>query len=623
MAFNTTLLKALETGSSPVILNQLNIPEPWQYFILDSAGIWKFSTLTNVYTGIDTEVTENFPLLDTIAIGQVIVDGASLPEITSYTNTIDGRATALAGAAGFIFDGPNDILYCRFNTNYDPPLALRVSLGIILPSANKAYYDYVNDINYSPDLKNTPGMKTSKDPLFFDKVKLNQFTQNFNNVDYRFDDKKDAGIFNGNSVYFLGTTDLAFSFFEKIYTGKVSKYTYTPGLWNLSIKDGRSGLTNTIPPNFANQTTYPDMDDYGKSTPLPLLYGKITGVRCISLDEEASPANFRFAFADINDFNVDVTGAIIKVNGVITTASVAPSGTTGIFSIATANYSKGQIVTYSADGGIIDGSTLTNQLDIAKHLIVNYAGIPFDANRFNLVEWAAETLTAPDSGLAIVKRSTVLKSLELLQKQNLAGFIVQLDGLLTWRTFDSTADPVIQIKQTDWIGQIPDVVGDAEQVLSSATIKYDQDLTAGRWTRAIDTDSEVIVGQSYGIEKNKEFDTNHVTEAEALVTAGQIMDKSATVQNIFTGTVPLWFFDAEIGLNAEIEVDRPNGVSWFGVLKCEILEVDPNISAGQLTIVFRAFESLGAFTANKRKITEAGLVKITEDGLIKITEERF
>ena len=117
MSFNSTLLAALETNKTPLILNQLIIPQPWLKFIVDSAGIYKFSTLTNVYLGIDPEITENFPLLDTIGIGAVVVDGVSLTEITSYTNTIDGRAAALAAGPGFIFDG----------LKYQPKIFLQVS----------------------------------------------------------------------------------------------------------------------------------------------------------------------------------------------------------------------------------------------------------------------------------------------------------------------------------------------------------------------------------------------------------------------------------------------------------------------------------------------------------------
>lgn len=624
MALNNTLIQSLQDGDTPVILLQLSISQPWNDFIVDSAGIWKFRTLNNTYTGIDTEITENFPTLIVVGISDVKVGGISLPEITSYTDTIDGRASALSAQPSFIFDGTNDILYCRFNTNYDPPLGLDIDIGAIFALSDKAYYDNVNNINYVPDLKNTPNFNQRKDPIFFEQLRFDAFTQNINNSDYRYDDKRDANIFGSLAEYYLGTTALAFSNFDKIFTGRAGKYAFNRDTWTLAIRDSRKALNNKIPINFISDTTYPNADDYASSTPLPLLYGVVIDVPCISLDENdtSPPANYRFAFADTNDFTVNVTSTQVKVDGNPVTPSVAPNGTTGLFSLSSSDYTPGQTVTYSG-GGIIDGTTVLNQLDIAKHLLVNYANIPYTTANFNTTEWASETTKAKDMGIAIYQTTSVIKAIQLLAQSSAAGFLRQPDGLFTWRTFDSTSDPIIQVRNDDYLDD-PRLEGDIEEVLATATVKYDKSYSSGRWKRQTDSSEENQVNGDFGIFTNKEFDTQHITSANALSFAQDIMSRSQTVREIIELAVPSWFAQAEIGQNIEIELDHTDDTSWIGILKCEVLEFLPDIGNGRVRYKIRVFEELDNFTEvgpDTGLLTEAGEFYLTQSENYLVQEE--
>ena len=627
MSFNNTLVQSLSQGATPVVLLQLNIRQLWNAFIVDSAGIWKFSTLTNVYSGIDTDLTDGFPTLTVVGVGDVIVNGVSLPEITSYTNTIDGRATALAAEPSFIFDGVNDVLYCRFNDDYDPPTALEINIGVIFALSDIAYYDYVNNVNYAADLDNTPSFPQKKDPIFFNELSFEGFVQNINNTAYQYDDKKDSNIFGALAEYYIGTTELQFEFFEKIYVGRVAQSSFTRDKWILKIRDSRKALTNKVPISFIDPAVYTDADDYALSTPAPILYGNVVDVPCLSLNENQSPApsTYTFLFGDASTFDLYVTGAVIKVDGNVVTPASGPSGTTGLFTLNAADYEPGQTVTYTG-GGILDStpSLITNQLDIAKHLLANYADIPYTASNFNTTEWDAETLLASDNiGVAITEVTTVIKVIQQLAATSAAGFLRQPDGLLTWRSVDESADPLETITNNDWLDD-PRLDNNAEEVLTSATVRYNRSVDRDLWERVTDDSKETEVSARFNVFRNREFDTLYTSSTDALLFAQDIMSRSDNVRDIITGTVGLQFLSPEIGQNVQIELNHSDGSEWLGFLKCEVLETLPDIRNGRLRLVLRAFEELGEFidlAPDGGLVTESDVFIVLEDNTTFFVEE--
>jgi len=599
MAFNSTLLTALKT-QHPVIALQVGIRQTQTFWLVDSAGIWMYD-LRGTYSDFDTDLTDGAPTLPVVSVNSVTVDGTDLTEVTSYTNTIDGRATALATAASFIYDDVNDIIYARFDALYNPPLIYDINIGAVLGLSDNKYYDYVNGVNYSPDLENTPQFPQRKDPIFFQQMQFDSFVQNIDNSDYSYDDRKGSNLFGSTADYYLGTKDLAFEYFEKIYEGRVIKSAFqSSGTWALSIRDSRKALSNTIANNYIDGTVYTDADDYALSTPAPILYGMVTGVKCISLQEEqtGSPSTYAFLFADASVYDYYVSGAVIKVDGAAVTPSTAPDGSTGLFALAVADYDPGQEVTYTG-GGIVDGSAvlIDNQLDIAQHLLENFASISYTGNNFNTAEWTIEQTKASDNiGVAIIDgTTTVISVLEELAQTSAAGFLRQPDGLLTWRTFDADNLPIATIKTDDWLDD-PRLDNDADQVISKAGVKYDQDVSSGLWLREIDDSKEAAVKGTYDTNRSKEFETLYTDSADALLFAQDIMNKSDAVRDIITGTVRLEFIEPEIGQNVQIELDHTNGTSWLGKLKCEVLESIPDIRNGRLRLVLRAFEVLTDFT---------------------------
>ena len=74
------------------------------------------------------------------------------------------------------------------------------------------------------------------------------------------------------------------------------------------------------------------------------------------------------------------------------------------------------------------------------------------------------------------------------------------------------------------------------------------------------------------------------------------MSRSGDIRDIITFTVPIWFFQADIGQNIELELNHTNDTEWLGILKCEVLQVLPDLSVNEVTYVVRAFEELSEFT---------------------------
>lgn len=587
-----------------IILAQIALKRIWTQWIADSAGVW-YVDFNGAYPGIDPLVSASLVTALIENVNSVIVGSDSLTKVTSYTNTVDGRASALSSDASFIWDGAGDILYIRLD-EYEPPQVFDVYLGVTLQLSNQAYDDTVNELLYRPDLVGVPDLAEEKDPLFYQRLVFDEWTQNINNAAYQYDDISGSILFGQQVDYYMGLATDPFSEFEKIKTGTIKTYQYSGSQWSLAMIDGRKKLSRKLPVNSLSQTTYTDLRDEYRGKRIPLVYGEVRDHVCIPLDDGAVQTNYTFLIADTEFHDIKSSGYTIKVEGVDKTAQVLNfSDSAGTFQLPAAHYTENEVVTFSGGGYVDDLSVLiVNPLDVVLDLMANYLSIAYTANNFNTTEWDAETLKAADIATAITESRTAIEIISDLATFTGSGFLLERNGLYTWRSFDADSIPVLTIYENQWKA-FPAIVGREEEILTSATVKYDRALSSGRWSRVTDESQEEelkeLLGGSY---RDKEFDSLYVNESDALDYAQGIMARSDEEGIIITGIIDDKYINysiAKIGKIAQIEVNRildaqtGTYTEWFGKMNCEILAVIPNIESRDAELILRKIEDLDNF----------------------------
>jgi len=588
------------------VLLQFAVKTLWPYFITDSAGIWYFD-FNGTWTGIAASLaTSLIALSENIEnVNQVIADGTGLTQVNSYTNTVTGRASALASAPSFIWDGENDIIYIRL-ADWDPPDLSTITLGVTINVSNQAYDDTVNDILHRPDLMGIPGLAEQKDPLFYQRLAFDEFTQDINNSGQKYDYLQAYNLFGAQADYYYGNIDSAFSTFTQIKAGKIKSYTYNDNKFSLRIKDGRKALSKTLPPNKLSQTTYTNLKDEYSGTRIPLVYGQVKDHKCIPLDDDAVQVNYTFMIADTEIYNLypGTTGVDFEIvmDDTNKAANVLNfSASAGTFQLPAAHYTVGKTVTYTGPGFVSSGTTLVdNPLDIVKHWLSDYLSITYNSDNYNTTEWAAETTAATDGGLVISQPTSIIEAISDIAGQTGAGFLLDRDGRYTWRSFDSSKFRAVMIRQHQW-KRFPSVTIDSDEILTSATAKYNKSIASGRWSRYEDDSQKTEIFNVTDEEINKEFDTIYTNATDAQTFAESIMERSGVEPKTFTGIVDDKYIDlseVKIGELAQIEINRlVNGqyVEWLGIMLCEILEVIPNIDERECALKFRRIEDATQF----------------------------
>jgi hypothetical protein len=308
------------------------------------------------------------------------------------------------------------------------------------------------------------------------------------------------------------------------------------------------------------------------------------------------------------------------------------SASAGTFQLPAAHYTVGKDVTFTGQG-YVDGSSIVieNPLDIILDIMANYLNIAYTSTTFNTTEWDATTLLVNNIGLAVQKRTAEIEVLRNISGKTGIGFLLERDGRYTARKYNADANPVLTVYQHQWIGE-PDIKASTEEVLTSATVKYNKSLNKDTWQSVTDDSQEGMINSKFDLYRDYEgdgFESLFVTEDDALEHAQEIMSKSNDVEITITGILKDSYVDltqVKVGLNAQIEVNRlTKGVysEWLGKMKCEILEVDPDFQNRTVKIKFRRIEDLESFKLGRFRITRNNTYRITRNNNFRTTRPHY
>lgn len=591
----------------------------------DSGGIWCIP-FRATYPEMNSTLLADLTQKNYLTINSVTYQGGDLQQVTSWTDTVDGRATALSSEKSFIWDTAKKNLYIRLE-NYDDPRVYTIFIGVAISLSDQSYDDTVNSILFREDIISLPDLSESKDPLFFDKLSFPEFTIKLNNAGRKYDYLTDNRIFNQSVQHYWGDPTQAFSTFDQINEAKITTYQFDDDEVSLRAIDGRASLSRAVPPNNLTVADYPDLSDDYIGQPKPLVYGQVRNLPCIPLDDGTTQTNYTFMIADTEFHNIKSTGYTIYMDGTDKTAQVLNfSASAGTFQLPAVHYDVGKDVTFTGGGYVEGAAVIENPLDIIEDLFENYLFITYSATSFNTTEWAATKALLGNIAFAVQEKRSIIGIIEDICAGTGLGFLLERDGRYTGRYYDPTAAPVLTVHENQWMDE-PIIVGKEEEILTSATVKYNQGINNEKWSRYTDDSQEEDIYAKFGIYRNREFETLYSSSTDAQAFAESIMERSNDVGFTIAGTLKDMYVDlteVKIGKIAQIEVNRQvtknSWSTWLGKMKCEIIGVYPDLKERKCEIIFRRIEDIDDFALSEYRITEADNFRITEDGNLRITE---
>jgi len=573
--------------------------------IVDAGGgdDWTYTNMSNV----------------TINVSSVTVDS------TAYTST-----ASLAGLRsqneGFMWDnigainGTAQTIYMHFDSFYPYYVFSSIRLGADAGYANRSFYDS-NDTYYEGLVQSVPNISMKKDPLFFGIASYNGGTVAMSNVEGDFDN---FDIFGKTITGKFGFRDLAIADWSTVFEMYAEKVRFDYFKSGFKLKDKRKSLSLEISDNVFDDTTYPDISDDDKNKPLPLAWGTVRDCPVvISNSQEGGGPAWVVKLCDTSKHNIKSGQTpVVYVDGVSETISNFIN-TAGTCTIANGSYDPAESQEVTADFiGQVDGSDdpIVNGQEVIEDILNEYLSFAFTAANYNLTEWNAEKATSYDVSLFLTDKMKISDIIELVSISNAGIFLIQNDGLFTFRTYDENREISQTIEYDELLGsgQYPDLSVEypTDQYLTDATIGYDRGWSSGRFRTVVNDTYRAATFLEIGVYNSRRFDTILINEADAIELAETIMSRAKDVDPTITVTTQAQSMEIEIMKFVELSTTG-NSRTLFGKIVAEVVGFKKNMLTGTVDLAVKYVkDALG--TASR--IIPAGNRRVTPEGYNRVVK---
>jgi hypothetical protein len=577
--------------SQKIVLVEIDLPQDQEIFLNYEAGIWFYQFFWNAATITGSDGLIGYyegEIPEVNAIGSLKVNNESYTQVSEIQDVRDNNKS-------FNFDRGTQRLYIHFD-GYEPPLDKVVTLGLTSGFSNspqivdgRPKLSYYNDIFYAPRIKSIPQINKQKDPLSYGLIAFQGGNIELDNTDGYFDDFVENDIFGQPVRILIGFDDLDYAQYRKVFTGYIEDFTVTRTSFSITAQDKRKSLSRELPTNRFTVADYSDLNEDSVDKPKPLAWGAVRGAPCVCLDEDGAPANYSFMFLDTTNHPANaLTAAYVDGEAVAIASSDLSAGT---FTIASANYTPGQEVTADFTGfEDDDGNAIVNGLDVILDILEHYDSKSFIDENFNISEWNSETLRAANIALWIGDGEE-LKISEAIEKicVSLWGiFLVQDDGLFTFRSYYDSRAITRNILSDEWIGD-PKISYPSEYYLTSAKIQYDKHISGGNYKSFVNKDYEADTWEIYKVYIEKELETLLASSSDADNLSERVLLISKQIYKNVVRKTKTQHIDLDLMQFVVCEHSRPflDAPDW-GVY--EIIGIQKNLSSFEVTLTLRYVE---------------------------------
>jgi hypothetical protein len=532
-------------------------------------------------------------------VGSFAVANEDYTEVSTFANLVSQNKS-------FLFDVDTQTIYVHFDglDPYDVFTDKKIGYTIGFSKDTSGGYTTEGGIFFQPRLSNLSNISYSIDPFFFGVAQNPSASATIlNDAGENIDDIATRNLFGSPARVKIGLPDDAFTEFKTLFTGRIANI---PSVGqdevNFSLKSERAFLTRKIPENFFADTID---DEKKRGKPYPLPFGKIYGQEAVRVSEAAGTVTYKLA-----DTSTTIgTNGIKQIDAVyvdgVSNATYSDDLANGGFTIAGTEVKDGSTyLKVTADFiGVKDGSgdAITNGLEIARAILLEYEGTSYIAANYNLTEWAAAEADADDIGISLGGQGKAEKIEDILVKiaRTLQGsFIYQPDGKITFRKKEE-ADARFYAQKKHQLS-LEFAQYNELQYLSSATCNYAEDLNEKEFRSETDTSLESTVLSTYRVPNNQEFDTLLTSLTDAAAYALAIATDNQDIPPIFPVTLPLSslpvtkidncdYVNLEVFNNVLVEVKRQEQ-DFYGDIKGIIRNISIDLNAYEVKLEVERIE---------------------------------
>ncbi len=494
----------------------------------------------------------------------------------------------------FHFAAP--ILYVH-GINGNSPASHSVLLGITSAFANVARE--FNAQVYEPRVRGLPAIRRQRDPVFFGKVEFEKGTVTLDNTDGEFDRfALDNDVFGNAARIRLGFDDLAFSEYRLVYAGFMETIKIGRERMTVDIQDRRKTLLRPIPTTTFKVADFADLDPDNEGRVIPLAYGTIRNAPVVVTNElEGGSPQWNVKLVQALHA-IDAIGSV-RVNGVV----VTPASTdlvNGELVLNFADFTAGDAVTVDFVG-YEDDTLLTpieNALDVIVDLLTaHFADILFTSDFFNIAQWEAAELLAPDVGIFIDESGPVVDFIEDISSTAFGTFLVQDDGRFSYRIFADPGAVGRTIRREEILG-FSDVDYDPSEAITSTLVGHSRDWAAfranerfGAFLLLPDISQETALFLVLKVRREGQFDTLLTSAVAAQAFSDTVLDLQGSVQQLVTVTTKMQTVDLEVGDFVNVQLDRPvRDMLEFFIT--EVIGVTKNLTAFEMQLDLRLLRAV-------------------------------
>lgn len=509
-------------NSKKILLCEMDIGQGQDFWTNHRAGVW-FHNFDKYYPNIDAILLVGVSTTDVTIVGSVKASGVSLKPVAT-------KADVQTNDSSFHWDSNFKSLYVHCAGGDDPDLFLMM-VGISYGTANHGgvYGGFI----YEGRLISVPSIAKSKDPLFFGVVSFEGGDVTIDNTNGKFDRFcEDNDVFGNAARLLLGFDNMPYGDFIPRMSGYMERVRITQTQLVVSIQDKRKQLSRTLPPNVFDDTTYLDIKEKNVGKAIPLGYGSIKNAPVICTNEMKSPAPAHYEFKVCDpEFHPIKEITTVYVEGVPKT----PTGTdlgTATFTLSSADYSPGDDVTCTFKGYTDAlGNLIENGLHVVRDLLLNYYGVKYNSNFYNIARW--DEGKAPAVNYFIKKEKKLIDIIGEIAETVQGDFIVNDDGRFAFRIYDPYAGAVQRIYRRQLM-EVPQLEYDPSEVLTSLKVGYAKDWAEDEYLWLVDESQEAEIFKKFKTHLNLEpFETLLTTKTAAQDFANKRLDLSGNVKKTF------------------------------------------------------------------------------------------
>lgn len=592
--------------SKKIVIFELDIGQFWGQWLNYSPFVWR-ANFNGTFADWANEFLIGVDSLSISFIGSVTAIKRN-GSISFKLSKVSSVSSVESTRESFYFDSSDQSIYVHLPDG-DSPFLFSMLANKLFGFANHG--GVYNGLLYDGKVKSVPSIIKSKDVLFFGKIKFEGGTITLDNSDGFFDTfTDDNDVFNNEARLLIGFDDIDYSEFEEVFSGNVQTFESGQTVTKVQVQDKRKSLDSPIPPKSFSSSDFSDISDDNNGSPIPYVYGSVRKIPivCTNEDESPAPATYSFKIADTTFHSIKSIDQIYVNGGAVAHANESLASAT--FTLTSAQYTAGDDVTGDIQGFVdSSGDLIENGIEIIKDLIVNDQGLPFSSDFFNLIEWNASTLLAPNIGIVISERVKVNKVVQDISasmydtdaRSTPFGLLISQDnGLLSYRIINTSGAWSREIEKQEIMGT-PSLTNDPTEVIAVTNIGYNKNWGSNRYVVLNDTQKEADVNLKFKTKRKRRFDTLLQTQALAQGLSTAILNVSSDVKKIVKLRTKVQNFDLEVGDLVRVNVTRASK-TIIGYNKCEVLGIQKNLNDFTVDLTFRVIQRVadedGVWTAD-------------------------